>query len=96
MGSFFFRGSRAGKIKHALANKLLDLFGEGWSIDPDELCVNRGSNKYNDWCSWTGYIYSPSGVKHQIHSWVSMGNLLKQESIGFVDKIDELGGTEIS
>lgn len=91
-----FRSIQAGKIKHALAGKLLDLFGKDWSIDPEELTVNRGSNQYNDWCSWTGWMIDPDGYKWQIHSWSTMGELAKRKEPLVIIGNKEMTGTEIS
>lgn len=91
-----FRSRKAGKTKNALADKILDLLGDGWGIDPNQLYVNRGASIYNDWCSWHGCVYSPDGTKYDICSWVSMGKLVKQDKIGFVGELKLLGVNEIS
>lgn len=84
---------RAGKTKNKLADKILDFLGEGWGIDPDELYVNRGGNKYNDWCSWTGCVWK-GNVRYPIHSWEPMSALIKAKKLTIVGEIDRLRSIE--
>lgn len=43
---------------------------------PEDLFVNRGGNRYNDWCSWTGEIINHEKFS-QICSWDNMGAIVK-------------------
>ena len=75
---------RAGRIKNALADLILDLLPEGSGVDVESLRVNRGGNQYNDWCSWTGIVYLPDGRKKDICSWETMTELVKHGSLTWV------------
>jgi hypothetical protein len=82
---------KAGPIKQKLADMILDLVGEGFSIDPTELRTNKQGNKFNGCCSWTGYVYenallnrSNNAGVHAIHSFSSMTRLVRHGSICFL------------
>lgn len=93
---YFLLLKGATKTQNKLADKLLDLFGEGWGIDPSELRINKGSNKFDDSCCWDGWIESPTCKKLHIHSFVSMSKLIRKKELFIVgSKIDFHNGVEI-
>jgi len=70
-----------GLLKEKLAVIIEAYFGEGSICVPDKLKVNRGANRYNDWCSWTGRVTLVDGREISICSWDTMAFLVKYGSI---------------
>lgn len=88
---------QVGKTREKLA-KLIDQLMERefpndgfYQCDPKDLIVNRGSNVYNDWCSWTGKVRSMSGYQldKQLSSWDTMTDLVKGGKLGIVGNKNE-------
>lgn len=75
---------KAGRIKNKLADMLLDLFGEGYSIDPNDLRTNKGAQSKNDIASWHGYLTNPYGYREGVYSYDNMTFLTKCKSLSFV------------
>ena len=97
---------KTGKIRERLATLLTDLFkanipnfNEEWQeCQPEDLDVNRGSNQYNDWCSWTGKINHliHKGYFIQVHSWDTMSDLVRHGKIGIVGDNVDISGSQIT
>jgi hypothetical protein len=76
---------KAGRVKKALAIRIAHELGEGFTCDPERLYVNRGSNEFNDWCSWSGHAINPVGLPILVCSWQPMGELIRCEKWTFID-----------
>ncbi|GAA4391747.1 hypothetical protein [Hymenobacter koreensis] len=83
-----------GKTKEQLAEMLEQLLGNDARVYPDELQVNRGSNKYNDRCSWTGTAYQ-NGLRIDLASWDTMTECVKH-GVAIVGDMGCVNSLEIS
>jgi hypothetical protein len=79
---------RIGRTRERLAEKITAMavkqWGHGWYVDPEDLSRNNPCyvNVSKDGVSWDGYV-SRSGQtwKKHIHSWQSMGVVLKGDAV---------------
>lgn len=87
------------KIKTRLVSLLFDMLGEGWGIDENDFIVNRGSNRYNDWCSWTGCVWQ-GRTRYDVCSWDTMTALVNHGKLAVVsddaNKLKQLGVNELT
>lgn len=89
---------KVGKTRERLAVMIEDLLGDEYTCDPNDLQVNRGCSKYNDWCSWTGTAYNKHDRKYfiQVCSWDSMKEIIKHKRIVLVSGKLEVGPNELT
>jgi hypothetical protein len=92
---------RVGKTREKLAEMINALIEENWPHEdlppcaPEDIWVNRGGNRYNDWCSWTARV-GKSPYAKSFASWETMTALVKRNKLTIIGNKNTHGPIELA